>query len=171
MTDTSSTGTTPSPVAAEPDDDKGDYLDLRPNGGVHLVVDGVKHRLRSPRMRDYRKLVGIWRDEAEALEAKSEELQGFLEAMLTAGDEREKEGKPRLTEEDRATDRRLGMEIRELTEDAAIRWWTEAVATLGVTDRDREVEADDLPVFCATVESVNDVLGHWRSVPSRSGAR
>jgi hypothetical protein len=152
-------------------DDEETYVDFRPTGGLHVVVDGVKRRLRTPRMRDYRHLYELWREEAETLEEASEELQTFLTELLAAGDERETAGQPRITEAERARDRELGRKIRVATEDAALRWWAEAIRTLGVTETDRTVDADDLPVFTSTSDSVNQVLNHWRSVPSRSGAR
>lgn len=151
------------------------YVDFRPTGGLHVVVDGVKRRLRTPRMRDYRHLYELWREEAERLEEASEELQVFLTELLAVGDEREKAGQPRITEAERARDRELGRKVRVATEEAALRWWVETIRTLGVNDADRRLDDDDpagdLPVFMAGAESVNQALNHWRSVPSRSGAR
>lgn len=167
------TDASPAPAPAPIDADEADnYLDLRKNGGMHVVSDGQKRRLRAPRMRDYRKLTQLWREEAETLETQSEELQRFLEGMFARGEEREAAGQPRITDEERAEDRRLGRMVREQTEDACLRWWAEAIRTLGVTANDCEVDGDDdLPVFLATVDSINQVLTHWRTVPSPSGAR
>lgn len=162
---------TAAPAADGDEEELENYLDLRPTGGMHVVSDGHKRRLRAPRMRDYRKLYELWRDEAEALEVMSEELQEFLTRTMAAGDEREARGERRVTEEEKAEDRRLGQKIRVATEDAALRWWAEAIATLGVTTTDQAADAEDLPVFLATADSVNMALNHWRSVPSRSGAR
>lgn len=173
MTDAMPAPTEPAPappVAAE-DAETETLLDFRKNGGVHLVIDGVKRRLRTPRMRDYRHLYELWSDAADELDGKSEELQEFMLAVMGRGDEREARGEQRITEEERQTDRRLAKEVRKATEAAACRWWVETIRTLGVTERDQEITEDDLPVFLTNSDSINAMLDHWRKVPSRSGAR
>jgi hypothetical protein len=159
-------------VPEEADDDEApSYIEHRKNGGIHLVIDGRKRRLRTPRMRDYRLLVEAWHDEVEPIEAKSQELQDFLMELVQRSDQREEAGQARLSEEDRARDRQLGQEVRQMTEEATIRWWTLVIQTLGVTDADQDVDADDLPVFLTASDSVMAAIDHWRSVPSRSGVR
>lgn len=158
--------TAPPIVPEDDDEDLPSYLDFRPTGGIHLVIEGEKRRLRAPRMRDYRRLYEAWAEEAEPLDAKSAELTDFLQ-RVTDPDRPD----PKLTDEERAEDKRLGQEIRRMTEDAAIRWWTETIQTLGVTDADKALDPDDLPTFLATADAVTQALTHWRSVPSRSGAR
>lgn len=171
MTDAPVPEPAPEPAPELEPDEKDSYLELRATGGMHLVIEGQKRRLRPPRMRDYRKLYELWSDEADALDAKSQELSAFLARTMASGDEREARGERRITDEERAEDRKLGQEIRQLTEDAALRWWAETIRTLGVTANDCEVDPDDLPVFLAGADAVNQALGHWRAVPSRSGAR
>lgn len=161
----------------EPDDDDEapSFLDFRKTGGIHLVLEGTKHRLRSPRMRDYRHLIGLWREEAEILEETSQGLQAFLEATDEDMKARAEAGEDNRSAEERAAwrakNRELGTAIREATEAAGNRWWGHVVGTLGVTDTDKAVDIEDLPVFLASVDLVNRTLSHWRSVPSRSGGR
>lgn len=156
--------TVPAPALVAVDDEPESYIDYRATGGIHIVLDGEKRRLRAPRMRDYRYLYELWREEVEALEEASTELTAFLTRVAD-----QPEGL--LSDEDKAEDRRLGRQVRVGTEDATLRWWVQAIATLGVTDLDKAAEADDLPVFLTTAASVNSALDHWRQVPSRSGAR
>lgn len=173
MTDTAPLAATADTFAGDADeaDEAENYVDHRKNGGAHLVIDGEKRRLRTPRMRDYRKLYALWSDLADELDKMSVELQAFLLEVMGQGDEREARGEPRITEDEKARDRHLAQRVREATEDAAMTWWAECIRTLGVTPSDRDVEADELPVFLSTAESINQMLDHWRTVPSRSGAR
>lgn len=171
MTDASdATPAAPPPPAPEADEAES-YIDFRKTGGIHIVLDGEKKRLRAPRMRDYRKLYELWREEAEELEASTEELQAFMTEVMGKGDERTARGEPAITPEEHKRDRELGRKVRVATEDASLRWWSATIAALGVDPKDRDVDVDDLPVFLTTAESVNEALTHWRSVPSRSGAR
>jgi hypothetical protein len=171
MTDTPPVAPVDEPTPTLDLEEEDSYLEPRPTGGMHLVIDGHKRRLRPPRMRDYRKLYELWSEEADALDVKSAELNAFLTRMMALGDEREGRGERRVTDEERAEDRRLGQEIRQMTEDAALHWWAETIRTLGVTPTDCDVDQDDLPVFLAGADAVNLALNHWRKVPSRSGVR
>lgn len=168
---TDATPAAPPSVEIDDDDEAENLLDLRKTGRTRLTIEGETRRLRAPRFREYRKLYELWHDEAEALDAKSVELQEFMLAVMGRGDERAARGEQRITEEERREDRRLSIEIRRATEEAALRWWVETVRTLGVTESDKAFTEEDVPAFLTNSDSINLMLDHWRNVPSRSGAR
>ena len=143
-------------------------IDLRPDGGVHLWLDGTKHRLRRPRGREFRKLREELQDHLDVINETSDENLTWSQALLDRGDEREARGEPRITSEERAEDRRRGRAMRDMTENLLRGWWLSVIATLAVEARD--VDAEDLPPWLTGPAQAMLLLEHWRSVPSLSGA-
>ena len=147
-------------------------IDLRPDGGVHLWLDGTKHRLRRPRAREVRKLREELEDRLDTINSAADEAARWAEALQARGDEREQNDQPRITDTERAEDRRQGRALRDLTENELAGWWLSVVATLAVTDNGTAptLDADDMPLWLASVQQASAVLDHWRTNPSLSGA-
>ena len=155
-------------MTAGPENPK-EGIDLRPDGGVHLWLDGTKHRLRRVRPREFRKLREELEDRLDSINIASDDAAKWSEALFARGAEREERGEPRITDEERAEDRRRGRELRNLMEDELAGWWTSVVATLAVGDGDVTLDTEDLPPWLITTQQANDVLNHWRTNPSLSG--
>ena len=147
-------------------------IDLRPDGGVHVWLDGTKHRLRRPRGREFRKLREELEDRLDAINVAADESAAWSDRLQQLGDEREEKGEPRITGEERGEDRRRGRELRDLTESEMAGWWASVITTLAVESSKAEdvQDADDMPPWLISPGQATTVLDHWRSAPSLSGA-
>lgn len=169
---------TDAPLAAAPaippvDFDKIDGfkegIDLRPNGGIHLWIDDEKFRFRRPRAREFRKLREAFQDIADELDEIAIENQRWADDLNRDLDAREKaSGERRMTAAEKKEDRTRSRQVTELTEDRMVEWWQLVASTL--CERDLP-DAEELPVWMGVLSSANEMIGHWRTVPSLSGAR
>ena len=157
------------PVDDEQDSQPKEGLDLRPDGGVHLWLDGRKIRLRRPRGREFRRIREELQDGLDEINAENEKHAAWLDAVDAHGDERKAAGEPTMTPEERAENIRRGREIRDFTENVLVRWWVVVVETLAVEGT--TLEAEDLPIWLADQGEAVRMLDHWRAVPSLSGVR
>lgn len=152
-------------------DDPREELDLRPNGTVHVWLEGVKHRLRRPRLREFRHLRESFQDAADEIQALAEEAQQFHERQVARLEQRRQEDPDsRLTAEEKLEDRRLSRKLTEQTEELMLGWWADVFATL-TPDGHHQPDPDDLPPWLGSTQAAGKLIGHWRAVPSRSGGR
>lgn len=161
--------TDPAPEPDLPDPPK-EGLDFRPDGTIHLWIDGTRYPLRRPRGREFRQLRELLQDkvdeinlrlvpQGEALQAK---LLAAVAARVAAG-----EGAA-LTEDEAREDRDEGRRINLEREQVGASWWTEMLAVLG---DGRTIEHEDIPPWMLDTDDVFVLIEHWRTLPSLSGGR
>ena len=163
-------------TAIDVDDDTREGIDLRPNGSVHLWVDGKRIKLRTPRVRDMRALRQAYDDLNDVLSPAIRESLAFSaklrDALLERGADAE------LTDEERAEDDRRTKQLNQLIETEMLGWWRDAIQRLGdgritFTDVDSDTgDGDgDMPAWMMTQGSPLPLIQHWRTIPSPSGVQ
>jgi hypothetical protein len=168
MTDTQSP-----PVEVDddaPEDKEG--MDLRPNGTVHLWIEGQKFRLRRPRAGEFRKLREMFQEVADEITDLSETAGEFERRLVERLEEaRRTDPAARPTAEERQQDRTMSREMTERTETLMFGWWQGVLAELRVNTGHPIPDPDDMPPWLGAIPSANMIIGHWRAVPSLSGGR
>ena len=171
--------------------DRGDDLVLLPNGMVRLVFDDREIMLRRP-------TIGVLRERREALHALNDETshkaavaQGEDEARrriaqikvdrihqrieeALADDELDEAlveslyaDKAKALSDLAQTDREGGRELNAWIETKRLEWARDTVGTLALADG--AVADDEWPSWITDAQFAPKLIGHWRTVPSRSG--
>ena len=149
-------------------------MDLRPDGGIHLWLDGTKYRLRRPRGREFRKLREELQDHLDVINALVDDTMRWAAEIIDKPDAETGTGTEsskllaQHSPEARAEDRRRTRAIRDQTEESLRSWYASVVSTLSVNDA--EIDADDLPAWTSDTAEALAIIDHWRSRPSLSGA-
>lgn len=139
-----------------------DGLDLtHPSGTAAVVIDGVRRRLRRPKVGEFRRLRELLQENQDEAYAMSNRLLGVQKAI---DDSDTPENTARLEEA-----RKLQRELNALTEDRNLAWVRQAVEVL--SDSPLTLDDDDLPVWMASGETVTQLLQYWRTVPLAHGLR
>lgn len=147
---------------APADDESTTGITFRDNGSVSLHINGSETRLRPALLEDYKDLVSLWRDATDELRVLSDEAMAWsndLQAVLA-----KEERIP--TPDERAEDVKRGREISDRTDELALLWWEQAIT--------RMAPPETVPVLAPWMvdpTNITQVIEHWRTRPSRSGAR
>lgn len=146
-----------------------DGIELRESGAIRVWIDGNEFALRRPRVREYRRLRERLQDVMDEMTAAADVAIAEQEKINTAVDKRVEEGGEGQTPEERAAIKKMGRDLTAKREELCLAWWVEVGEAL--CERGTWPEPDDMPTWMGATESTTEIVGHWRSVPSLSGAR
>lgn len=163
-------------------------IEFRDDGTIAAVIEGQVHRLRRPKIREFRQLVEAARDIQDQVTVRAQELQAVLERIRaeqqTIDAEAEADDGDDLDErEARSADRgqRLGkLRVRDREESSQFSDWQDELWSGWLVDTfglladtpladEGETLDDGLPVWLLSRDLPPKMIGHWRTVPSHSG--
>lgn len=173
-------------------DPRGDDVVYLPNGMVRLVFDDHEIMLGRP-------TIGVLRDRRESLHALNDETsrraaeqQGADEARRRIASIRVERIQQRIDDAldadeldealieslyaDKAKilgdvaqqDRAITREFNDWLERRRLEWAAETIRALALS-KDAVPDDDDLPSWLTDAQFAPTIIGHWRTVPSRSG--
>lgn len=150
------------------DNEHREGVQLKPSGAIVVYLDGEPHRLRRPRMREYRRLREKLQEAMDDMADLADEHDEWQRALNTRSEARDVAGEPTVTADERAEQRKRGIALRDNRESFMLSWWLEVGRTL--TDKWPD-DVDDLAVWMGESASSASILNHWRNLPSLSGTR
>lgn len=171
---------------------RGDDLTLLPNGMIRLVFDDREILLRRPtigELRARRESLHLLNDElarraaeAQAVDearrriaaSKVEKVSARIEEALDADEldeaavERLYAEKATILSETSQADRTSGRDLNDWIEARRLSWAAATISGLALGG-DVGLGEDELPSWITDAGFAPKVIGHWRTVPSRSG--
>lgn len=138
-------------------------IDYRPDGSVVMALAEGSLRLRRPTLGEYRRLREALHDVVDRIAGEADEARATARELDEAGaDETDPEVVASLTAKARVQQRQLTNRL----EDLRFEWLVYVAEVLG----DRPLGVDDALPWMTQPQVAAELVGHWRSVPSRSGA-
>lgn len=144
-------------------------IELLSSGAIRVWIDGSEHKLRRPRVREFRQLRETLQDALDDISALADEVDRAQRAMADEVDDRVEKGGDSLTLEERKANRDRGRELTTRREELLLAWWAKVGELL--CESTAWPVVDEMPVWMGATESSTELVTHWRSVPSLSGVR
>lgn len=140
-------------------------IELMSTGALRVWIDGTPYRMRRPRVREFRQLREAIHDISDEITALADAAQRRQVEIATAISERDTP----QTDDERLEVRKLGRELAARREELYLGWW--ALVGEKLCETSGWPDLDDMPAWAGEAESATELVSHWRSTPSLSGAR